>query len=84
MENLTCPKSYKIFDNTNKTSKHKWYLAIILGIIFLVLSSPIVYNLTNKIFTNIGMQTVNENGVPSLFGIVLHAIVFLLISRIFL
>jgi hypothetical protein len=80
----SCPKTLTILNNSDKTKSHKWYLAIILGILFLVLSSPIVYSFTNRLFNNMGLPTVNDNGVPTLFGIILHTLVFILIACIFL
>ena len=55
--------------------KSQWKFSIISAIIFLLISSPFMYNITNSI---LGITT--TNGCPTVVGLILHTIVFLLIS----
>jgi hypothetical protein len=55
--------------------KSQWKFSLISAIIFLIISSPFMYNITNSI---IGITL--EKGSPSVTGLILHTVVFLLIS----
>ena len=54
----------------------KVHISLIYAVLFAVLSLPIVYKLTNLIISGL----VDENGYPTIFGILVHALVFLIIS----
>jgi hypothetical protein len=64
------------------TSNQKWLIAIILGIIFLIVSIPIIYNLTNTLLSKINIHTTNKKGLPTPFGLVLHTLIFIIIVRV--
>lgn len=61
------------------TSKDKWIVAIVSGLIFLLLSSPFLYEITDKIFS---MFKISNNGCPTVMGLILHTIFFMLIIRL--
>lgn len=67
------------------TDSQKWLAALFSGILFAIISSPFVYNLTNSLFSSLSpnLATV-ANGQPTLFGLILHSIVFGLLVRLFL
>jgi uncharacterized BrkB/YihY/UPF0761 family membrane protein len=50
----------------------KWRYSIYSTILFFILSLPLVYKL---------LKTVDKNGCPTIIGVTIHAIVFLLIIR---
>ena len=52
-------------------------------VLFLVISSPIVYKFTNSIFKNICILA-SKDGCPTLCGLLVHTIVFMLLTRCFL
>lgn len=52
-------------------------------VLFLVVSSPIVYKFTNSIFKNICILA-SKDGCPTLCGLLVHTIVFMLLARCFL
>ena len=54
------------------------YLLFLL--LFLVVSSPIVYKFTNSIFKNICILA-SKDGCPTLCGLLVHTIVFMLLAR---
>lgn len=58
----------------------KWFHSIKSGLIFLLLITPFMFNLTQKLFG--GFITIADyNGHPTTAGMVLHAIVFVVILR---
>jgi hypothetical protein len=73
--------------NLKLSNSQKWLGALVAGLLFLILSSGIVYQLTNKIFTSIfgpKAATVTVAGAPTVFGLILHTIVFILLLRLIL
>ena len=73
-------KSVKVrcADLFKQDKKSQWKFALISTIIFLVISSPLMYNITETILG--GIVTISNKGCPTLFGLILHTVVFLLIS----
>lgn len=72
------------------TSRDKWVIAVMAGLLFLVLASPYTYVLTGSVGQTVGANLSNyeasnkPNGCPTLLGLTVHAIVFLLIARLLL
>lgn len=64
------------------TNFDKWLIAGIIAIIFFVLALPFIFRLTNKATRFVGVRTVYDNGVPSLTGMLLHTIIFLILVRL--
>lgn len=60
----------------------KWLSAIIIGIIFLILAAPLIFKFSNNIFKYVKMPTIKENNTPTIFGLLLHTIVFIIIIRL--
>jgi hypothetical protein len=60
------------------TLMQKIHISLIYAVLFAVLSLPIVYKVTNMIIPKL----VDEYGCPTLLGILVHSIVFLIISVI--
>ena len=57
---------------------------IFVAILFIIVGNPVVYNLVDKILGRPILKTrVIMNGVPTRFGLVLHAIVFALAYFLF-
>lgn len=63
-------------------SNEKWLIAVLLGIIFLIISAPLIFRLSNSITSKVGMHTTYKSGLPTPFGYIIHMIVFILIVRI--
>jgi hypothetical protein len=64
------------------SSKDKWVSAIIAGLLFLLLASPVAYNLSNSVLAPVGLSTVDRRDCPNVNGLVVHAILFTLILRL--
>lgn len=69
-------------DNTPKckayTNKDKWIVACISGLLFLLLSSPYLYMFTGSLLKGLA----SHNGTPTIYGLILHAIIFILAARL--
>lgn len=56
-----------------------WTFAFVTALLFIIISSPIVYKLTNQLFAPLGLRTSDANGKASNFGVVIHSLVFVLL-----
>lgn len=59
----------------------KWIYSFIAGLLFIALSTPFMYNITQAIGRIFGF-TFYSNGSPTLQGIIFHGIVFMFITRV--
>jgi len=57
----------------------KLRISIFAGILFLLISSPQVYKLTSQV---LGNWIANGAGCPNPHGLLLHTIVFILVTRL--
>ena len=53
---------------------------IYIFVLFLILSSPFMYNLTNKILKNL-VKICYKNNCPTFYGLIIHTFIFLLLIR---
>ncbi len=68
--------------NKPYTTKDKWIVAIIAGLLFLLIASPFLYNAVNSVTSSFGLVMADGNGCPNMGGLLLHAIFFMLIVRL--
>lgn len=61
----------------------KWMIALYAAALFALISAPMMYKVTDRVFENIGMSTYEGMG-PSWKGILLHTAAFLLLFRLIL
>lgn len=67
------------------TSAMKWWLAVLLGILYFIVAFGGTYNFTNALWTGLCLPSyINTSGCPKSFGVFVHAIVFILIIRLIL
>jgi hypothetical protein len=59
----------------------KTLIAIIIGIVFFILAHPFIFNVSNRGAKVIGLRTTTSAGVPTMLGLILHTIIFILIIR---
>jgi len=69
-------------------STEKWVISAWSVLVVLLIFNPVTYYVTNYIFSLIGAPTLQnetenplEFGAPTIFGFVLHLVVFLLLIR---
>ena len=60
----------------------KWLAAVIIGVVFLIIASPIIFKFSNSIFKYIKLPTIRGNGMPTIFGLLIHTLAFILIVRL--
>jgi hypothetical protein len=66
------------------TSGTKWWIAISLGILFILFAARGTFNLTNKISTGIGGPALKRDYCYTTLGLIIHAILFALLIRLLL
>lgn len=69
------------------SSRSKWIIALVCGLIFLVLASQFTYRFTNDVISTIGKKlgfsiTTATDGNPNMYGILLHTLLFILVIRL--
>lgn len=64
------------------TNWNKWQISMITGLLFLLVSSPILYRYVDMGFRRLGGPMVaTVGGRPNIYGLLLHSIVFILLVR---
>lgn len=82
--NLT-PANERPIDFVPPSNSEKWWASIVLGLLFALLSSGFVYNMTNFVCSSPGMALWDGKcGGPTFFGLLFHTLLFILIVRIIL
>ena len=66
-------------DNIN--SRSKWMISLWSAVLFILISMPFTYMATNMVGKLVGVQLASGNGCPTILGLFVHTIVFLLIVR---
>ena len=66
---------------SSKTNGNKWLYALYVTILFLVVSMPVTYKFTNTLLKSVCVLA-SKNGCPTMCGILVHALVFLLLLRL--
>jgi hypothetical protein len=65
-------------------SAEQWLLSLIGGILFFIIASPKVFQLTGSLFSKAGLEIVDASGLPNVKGLLIHAVVFILLFRLVL
>lgn len=68
-------------DDGSVSNKNKWAISAISGLMFLVISSPYLYQQVNKLTEMAGLSIANKSGCPTMYGVGAHAVVFTLLTR---
>ena len=59
----------------------KWQISIFSAFIFVLVSIPCTYKITQRIFGGFLGQIADANGCPTTRGLILHTLVYLLLIR---
>ena len=54
--------------------------SIVSMLVFLAISAPMTYKLTDGLARQVGLKLAESNGCPTMLGLLVHAIVFALLS----
>lgn len=64
------------------TSESKWLISLMSGIIFIVIASPFMFDLTQRLIGKpLGLSFV-KGGTPTITGLLVHGAVYTLIVRL--
>lgn len=66
-------------------AKRKWYISVMYGLLFILLSLPLVYGLVNGAVSAISggqASILYANGAPNMYGIALHGLVFAILVKV--
>jgi len=63
------------------TESQKWLISFVAAVLFVVIASPFMFKLTGKLSLLAGVKT-EDGGLPNMFGLILHAIVFAVVIRL--
>lgn len=66
------------------TSKDRWILAAIGGMIFLLLASPFMYEILNSVTRLFGITSTDGSGCPTVGALVFNTVLYALIIRLLL
>lgn len=69
---------------TAPTSGQKWWAAVLLGLVFAIVSSPTAYNITSAASEAMGGTRVSYGSGPTVAGLLIHTAIFIIIVRIIL
>ena len=64
-----------------ESSYMKWQISIFSAFIFILVTIPCTYKLTQKIFGGFLGQIADPNGCPTMRGLALHTVVYILLVR---
>jgi len=64
------------------TSESKWLISLMSGIIFILIASPFMFNLTQQLIANPLGQRFVVGGTPTVLGLAVHGLVYTLIVRL--
>jgi len=68
---------------TSTDDQKKWMISFLSAIVFVIVSTPQTFKFTNNIFEKyFCIKTIDEFEKPTWSGIFLHALVFMLITRL--
>lgn len=75
---------YRPSPTVGLASGQKWWAAIVLGLLFAIVSSYPAYLITSRLVTGIGGSSLTIGQGPTLSGLLLHTFIFILIIRVIL
>jgi hypothetical protein len=64
------------------TNTDKWRVSLLAGLIFLLVSAPMLYRLVHNLLKPLGVDVADTTGCPTTTGLLLHTAVFVLIVRL--
>ncbi len=71
-------------NDSNVSNPKKWQISLLAGVMFLIVSSPLLYRLVNGVLQKISpdLRVCDESGCPTTLGLIVHTIVFILLTRL--
>ena len=66
------------------TNIEKWLIALFLAILFVIISSPALYGITDGISRVLCLPPTSKGQGPTLYGLFIHFLIFFLVIRLLL
>ena len=63
------------------SSHKKWAISILSAVIFFIIACPGTFKITDNLLGGIGINTTDDDDEPTTTGVLVHAVVFMLITR---
>jgi len=63
------------------SSYTKWQISVFSALIFILVVHPYTYGLTQKVFSRFLGQIADASGCPTMRGLILHTLVYILLVR---
>jgi hypothetical protein len=66
------------------SNSKKWKISLLAGILFLIISAPLLYKLVDGLLKKIRpeLSVCDEHGCPTPLGLAIHAVVFVILTRL--
>ena len=65
-------------NNKGISQKEKLLISLLSGVLFLIVSSPLMYKIVNSFTMRAGLD-IETGGCPNLRGLILHSVVFVIL-----
>jgi hypothetical protein len=69
---------------TVTTSNDKWRISILSGFIFMLVSSPFLYQILDRMGSLVNIDVASPSGCPTFVGLFITTVLFVLIVRAFM
>lgn len=67
---------------TKEENENKWLGSLYAALLFLIIANPLTFKLVNSVTSLVGLKIVEKGtGCPNIVGLLLHAVVFGLLTR---
>lgn len=64
------------------TNTDKWRVSLLAGLVFLLISAPMLYRLVDRLLRPVGLNVADETGCPTTTGLLVHTAVFVVVVRL--
>lgn len=72
----------KMFCESLFSEEDKWRVSILAGLVFLLISSPLMYKITGSLGDCLNLDISNSKGCPTTLGLLLHTVVYVVITKL--
>lgn len=68
-------------NSKNISNQRKWMISLYSMLLFFIIANPFTYKLVNNILGGLIGRISNKEGCPTMLGLIVHSLVFLLVVR---
>ena len=63
-------------------NRQKWMISLAAAVLAVIVFSPFLFKLVNKLTSAVGLEVADSKGCPTLTGLLVHGVVYLLLVRL--